>query len=70
MQANVNLIEDTQRLRPEKSEVFRLCCNNEKIKSLTGYAPEYSLKEGLLKTIQWFSQPENLAKYKTDIYNV
>lgn len=61
---------DEQRLRPEKSEVQRLWCDNSKIRRLTGYEPACSLDEGLRLTIDWFRQPENLRKYKQGIYNV
>lgn len=70
MQSDVKFITDEQRLRPEKSEVFRLWGNNELIKELTGYTPQYSLKEGLSQTIEWFKNSENLKKYKATIYNV
>ncbi|MGC8802359.1 MAG: NAD-dependent 4,6-dehydratase LegB [Bacteroidales bacterium] len=70
MEADVSLVEDTQRFRPDKSEVFRLRCNNEKIKLLTGFEPQYSLEDGLKQTIAWFTQPANLARYKAEIYNV
>lgn len=66
----VACIEDPQRIRPAQSEVFRLRCNNEKIKTLTGFEPQYSLEKGLQETIQWFSQPANLNRYKNEIYNV
>jgi NAD dependent epimerase/dehydratase len=61
---------DTQRMRPPKSEVFRLCGDNTLIRTLTGWQPKYTLREGLRETIHWFSQPTNLAKYKTNIYNL
>ncbi|MEQ8715197.1 MAG: NAD-dependent dehydratase, partial [Cyclobacteriaceae bacterium] len=67
---NAEIITDDQRLRPEKSEVFRLFGANEKIKEHTSWRPTYSLDEGLEETIQWFAETQNLAKYKTDIYNV
>lgn len=70
MDADVTFIEDSQRLRPKNSEVFRLCGDNSKIKSLTGYTPQYSLEQGLRETIDWFLNPENLKQYKTGIYNV
>lgn len=70
MGSDVQFISDEQRLRPEKSEVFRLCCDNSKICELTGWKPKHTLHEGLAKTIEWFSKPENLAKYKAGIYNV
>jgi len=64
------IISDKQRVRPEKSEVERLLGSNEKIKSLTGWAPEWSLDDGLAATIEWFKEPANLAAYKSDIYNI
>jgi NAD dependent epimerase/dehydratase len=67
---NARIVEDTQRLRPAKSEVFRLYGSNEKIKMLTGWTPTYSLKDGLLETIAWFKSPDNIRQYKSDIYNV
>jgi len=70
MGSDVEFITDEQRLRPEKSEVFRLWCDNTKIRELTGFEPHYSIDQGLKETIDWFVNPENLAKYKTDIYNV
>lgn len=70
MNSNVEFITDDQRLRPEKSEVFRLWCDNTKIRKLTGFEPKYSIRDGLKATIDWLIQPEILAKYKADIYNV
>lgn len=70
MHAEVEFVEDTQRLRPKNSEVFRLWGDNAKIKSLTGFEPAYTIERGLQETIDWFSDPENLKKYKADIYNV
>lgn len=70
MHSDITLIQDDNRLRPEKSEVFRLWCDNTKIKELTGFVPQVSIKAGLQKTIEWFSEPGNLSKYKTHIYNV
>nr|WP_186350832.1 NAD-dependent 4,6-dehydratase LegB [Pseudomonas proteolytica] len=70
MGSDVEFLTDEQRIRPEKSEVFRLWCDNTKIRGLTGFEPKYSIREGLQETIDWLIQPENLAKYKADIYNV
>ncbi|MCA6436315.1 MAG: SDR family oxidoreductase [Bacteroidetes bacterium] len=64
------IITDEQRLRPEKSEVMRLFGSNQKLIQLTGWEQTYSLEEGLKQTINWFKQPENLIKYKHDIYNI
>lgn len=67
---SAKIISDEQRIRPQKSEVERLLGSNEKIKSLTGWKPKWSLDDGLEATIDWFKKPANLAAYKSDIYNV
>lgn len=59
-----------ERKRPEKSEVYRLRCNNEKLAAATGFRPATPLSEGLKRTIEWFRDPANLRRYKTGIYNV
>ncbi|MBR4722028.1 MAG: GDP-mannose 4,6-dehydratase, partial [Muribaculaceae bacterium] len=69
MDADVKWVTDPQRIRPSRSEVFRLCGDNSKITSLTSWRPMYSIEEGLKRTIEWFTDPSNLAKYKSDIYN-
>lgn len=70
MGSNVEFLVDEQRMRPSKSEVFRLWCDNSKIKELTGFEPEYDIRRGLGATVDWFSKPENLRNYKADIYNI
>ncbi len=70
MNSDVKFVEDEQRLRPQKSEVFRLWGDNTKIKSLTGFSPKYDIEAGLRETIEWFTKPENLKRYKANIYNV
>ena len=67
---NAQIVTDSVRIRPEKSEVFRLFGSNEKLKSFTNWNQKYTLKEGLMETIDWFSKKENLQQYKSDIYNV
>lgn len=70
MNSDVEFITDEQRIRPGKSEVFRLWCDNSKIRDLTGFKPQHAIREGLKATIEWFTRSENLIKYKADIYNV
>lgn len=70
MNSDVEFLIEEQRRRPGKSEVFRLWCDNTKIRSLTGFAPRVDLRSGLKATVEWFTQPKILAKYKADIYNV
>jgi NAD dependent epimerase/dehydratase len=58
------------RLRPEASEVQRLRCDNQKLKSAAGFEPRVSLREGLAKTSAWFLEERNLIKYKPNLYNL
>lgn len=68
--ANVEIVADDQRVRPRNSEVERLWCDNAKIFGLTGFRPRIDLREGLTRTIDWLRSPENLSRYKSEIYNV
>jgi len=74
MEKDVTVTTDNQRLRPKKSEVERLWADNGKMKRITGWQPVYGskdgLRRGLIETINWFSDSENLKGYKTDIYNI
>ncbi|MFW5879266.1 MAG: NAD-dependent 4,6-dehydratase LegB [bacterium] len=70
MSSDVEFKTDKQRIRPENSEVFRLWGENKLIKELTGWQPKYSIEKGLKETVEWFTKPENLKKYKAGIYNV
>lgn len=67
---SVKIVTEDDRLRPDASEVFRLIGDNTLIKTLTGWTPEYDLRHGLQDTIQWFKNPENLARYKAWLYNI
>ena len=70
MNSDVSFITDDERVRPKKSEVYRLWCDNKKLVSLTGFQSEIGIKDGLRRTIEWMMQPDNLRKYKAEIYNV
>lgn len=70
MSSDVTFIGEEQRKRPQKSEVFRLWCDNKKINELVGYKPQVNIQDGLKKTIDWMTKPENLKMYKSEIYNV
>ena len=67
---NARIISDEQRIRPSKSEVFRLYGSNKKIKENTGWDMQYSFSQGISETINWFKKPENLNRYKHNIYNI
>ncbi len=66
---NARIVTDPERLRPEKSEVFRLFGSNEKLCAATDWRPRFTLAQGLEETVTWFRRPENLARYKAEIYN-
>lgn len=69
MGREVEFVTDPERLRPAGSEVFRLCGDNSLITSLTSWRPRVSLEEGLRITAEWFTDPDNLRRYKPEIYN-
>jgi NAD dependent epimerase/dehydratase len=64
------IIQEEERLRPEKSEVYRLWGSADKLKQYTSWSPKYTFDEALKNTVDWFRNPENLSKYKHNIYNV
>ena len=74
MNTEIEIITDEVRLRPENSEVERLWADNTKASQLLGWRPSYGgregFKRGLTETAEWFSRPENLSRYKSDIYNI
>jgi dTDP-glucose 4,6-dehydratase len=74
MNSDVQINLDPNRLRPANSEVERLWGDNSKAADLLGWKPSYGgldgFEKGLKKTAEWFTKTENLAKYKTDIYNI
>lgn len=61
---------DKTRIRPKKSEVTRLLGSNEKLKKLTSWKQQFTFKEGIKETIEWFKIKENLDRYKANIYNI
>lgn len=69
MNRKVDFVVDPERLRPSRSEVRRLCGDNTLIESLTDWRPQVTLEEGLRRTAEWFLNPDNIRKYKVDIYN-
>ena len=74
MGANIEMLGDPQRFRPERSEVERLFASNERLCSMTDWTLKFNgldgFRRGLYETIDWFTKPENLAYYKTNLYNL
>jgi len=63
-------VVEKKRVRPKKSEVFRLKCDNGKIKKATNWKPKYKIDEGLNKLIEWIKKDNNLKNYKPENYNI
>ena len=74
MGVEIEIVTDDERVRPEGSEVERLWADNRKAKDLLAWEPLYGgydgFRRGLAETIDWFTDPTNLAKYKWDRYNI
>ena len=68
MNKKITIESEEKRVRPSKSEVNQLICNNNKAKELIDWQPKMSLDEGLEKTINWFKA--NAGEYKSEIYNI
>ena len=74
MNAEIEIITDEVRMRPNKSEVVRLWADNKKAGFLFGWQPGYGglggFRQGLIETAEWFTREDNLCCYKEDIYNI
>ena len=74
MNVRINIRSEEKRKRPVNSEVERLFGDNKKICSLTDWNPSYAgeegFKNGLRKTIDWFTKEKNLKLYKFCEYAV
>jgi NAD dependent epimerase/dehydratase len=74
MQVEVQVVEENERMRPAKSEVYRLLADNSKAKRMFNWTQQYAgmegFRRGLSETIPWFTNPENLSEYKADKYNL
>lgn len=74
MGKDIAIVLDENRLRPPESEVFRLCACSAKAHKLTGWSPQFAgidgLRRGIELTVNWFTNKDNLALYKSGLYNV
>ncbi len=74
MNADVEIVSEQVRLRPENSEVERLWADNSKAARIFGWQPAYGgrdgFRRGLVEAVDWFKAPENLRDYKADVYNL
>jgi len=62
------IVCEEKRVRPEKSEVMELLCDNRSARELAGWKPGYSLEEGLAQTIAWMK--DHIDSYKPWLYTV
>ena len=74
MGVQTKVVQASERIRPDNSEVERLVATNEKARNILGWSPDYAgvegLKRGLEKTTTWFNDTDNINKYKSNIYNL
>ena len=68
LETDVIIETDCLRIRPGKSEVDRLICDNSKLITKTGWTPKYDLTKGLMETIEWIRYNNNY--FKPEKYNV
>ena len=68
MGEDIKILLDNNRVRPVKSEVERLRCDNSKLLKYTNWTPEFTLESGLKETIDWMEI--NMHLYKPFIYNI
>ena len=74
MGKDINVQKDKDRQRPKNSEVDRLWSDNSKARRLLQWEPAYAgaegFRKGIAETVNWFIQPENLARYNSGVYNL
>jgi dTDP-glucose 4,6-dehydratase len=68
MDKELTLVPEEQRVRPEKSEVERLCADATLASKLFGWRARVDLEEGLRRTISWME--ENLKSYDSKEYAI
>jgi dTDP-glucose 4,6-dehydratase len=59
---------EKSRMRPARSEVFKLICDNRKARKLLGWKPRFTLEQGLALSIEYVRAHPN--EYKPAVYNV
>jgi nucleoside-diphosphate-sugar epimerase len=62
------IVCEKERVRPEKSEVMQLLCDNRRAKDLANWKPMYTLEDGLSLTIEWMKK--HIGSYKAGLYTV
>ena len=65
---NISIVCEKVRVRPEKSEVMELLCDNRLALEIAGWQPEYTLEQGLTQTIEWMKT--HISSYKPGVYTL
>lgn len=68
LQIEMPINSSDERVRPERSEVFTLICDNSKAQQMLNWRPQVSLDQGLCFVIDWMKS--NQASFKSYLYNV
>lgn len=68
LEVKLEIEQERSRVRPLKSEVGQLVCNNQKLIKNTDWEPRFDLENGLKETIMWMKS--NLHNYKNEDYAV
>jgi dTDP-glucose 4,6-dehydratase len=68
MRKDLPVVSESQRVRPENSEVERLCADAGKARELLGWTPKHTLAQGLAQTIEWIQ--ENNERFRHGVYSI
>lgn len=68
MDVTKQILSEEGRLRPAKSEVMALICDNTRARAFLGWEPGYTLDEGLDEVVSFVKS--NTNRYKTDHFVV
>lgn len=66
--AKTRIVSESERTRPEGSEVDRLLADNSLARRLLGWEPKVTLEQGLHHTIDWLRA--NKEYYRPDVYTI
>jgi len=61
------IVTDTERVRPEMSEVLTLLCDRRKAETIAGWRPRVTLEQGLAETIEFVRSHSD--RFRPEVYN-
>ncbi len=68
MGKEIRITSSNERVRPKKSEVQRLFCDNSKLLDHTSWSPKYTFKQGIAEVVNWMKS--NKDRYKSSKYHI